>query len=72
MRLELNGNLDEESSPKARGQRRMMETWIVLELCNRGSLQVTVLLVLVISLPADVNMEHCSFSANLVSWGMVM
>ena len=26
------------------GQRRMMETWIVLELCNRGSLQVRTLL----------------------------
>ena len=40
MRLELNGGIENEDAGTPRGQRRMMETWIVLELCNRGSLQV--------------------------------
>ena len=37
-RLELNGLVPVEGALP--GQRKMMETWIVLELCNRGSLQV--------------------------------
>lgn len=40
MKIELNGGSDSEGSSTPRGQRKMMETWIVLELCNRGSLQV--------------------------------
>lgn len=38
-RLELNGIVPAVHAV-ASGQRKMMETWIVLELCNRGSLQV--------------------------------
>ena len=38
LRMDLNSLAEEEESPK--GQRKMMETWIILELCNRGSLQV--------------------------------
>ena len=38
LRMDLNSLAEEEDSPK--GQRKMMETWIILELCNRGSLQV--------------------------------
>ena len=40
LRMEMNGSISEESPATPTGQRRMMETWIVLELCNRGSLQV--------------------------------
>lgn len=39
MRMDLN-TLAEEEANTPKGQRKMMETWIILELCNRGSLQV--------------------------------
>lgn len=39
MDMNMNGSIPEEGPNTPTGQRRMMETWIVLELCNRGSLQ---------------------------------
>jgi len=38
--MDMSGSIPEEGPTTPTGQRRMMETWIVLELCNRGSLQV--------------------------------
>jgi hypothetical protein len=40
LRMDMKGSIPEEGPTTPTGQRRMMETWIVLELCNRGSLQV--------------------------------
>lgn len=45
MRMDM-AALPEEDSAASRGGRKMMETWIVLELCNRGSLQVSSIILL--------------------------
>ncbi len=58
--MEMNGGIPEGGAPNTpTGQRRMMETWIVLELCNRGSLQVR--LVQMLCLPPS----YCSVTLSI-------